>query len=64
LIKDGVTMIDVGKRLRATCITILKLFDRKEVRQMAAINMRTTQLTLVKGCGFLKLGNQLREKLL
>jgi hypothetical protein len=44
--------------------TILKLFDRKEVRQMAAINMRTTQLTLVKGCGFLKLGNQLREKLL
>jgi hypothetical protein len=43
---------------------ILKLFDRKEVRQMAAINMRTTQLTLVNGCGFLKLGNQLREKLL
>jgi hypothetical protein len=40
------------------------LFDRKEVRQMAAINMQTTQLTLVKGCGFLKLGNQLSEKLL
>jgi hypothetical protein len=43
--------------------TILKLFDRKEVRQMAAINMRTTQLTLVKGCRFLELGNQLKEKL-
>jgi hypothetical protein len=44
--------------------TILKLFDRKEVRQIAAVNMRTTQLTLVKGCGFLKLGNKLKEKLL